>query len=64
MNNLRLRLTTLHFAQRFRMDGDTFIFYLLLVLLSLQTKPQSSNYTASFRFRPDGHAFPFIAPSE
>jgi len=25
MNTLPLRLTTLHLAQRFRMDGDTFI---------------------------------------
>jgi hypothetical protein len=33
MNNLRLRLTTLHLAQRFRMDGDTFILYLLLIIL-------------------------------
>jgi hypothetical protein len=30
MNNLRLRLTTLHFAQRLRIDGDTFIIALLL----------------------------------
>ena len=63
MNNLRLRLTTLHLAQRFRMDGDTFILYLLLVFLSLQTKPQSSNYTASFRFRPDGQSITSINPS-
>jgi hypothetical protein len=30
MNNLPLRRTTLHLAQRFRMDGDTFITKLLL----------------------------------
>jgi len=63
MNNLRLRLTTLHLAQRFRMDGETFILYLLLVFLSMQTKPQSSNYTASFRFRPDEPSFSSINPS-
>jgi hypothetical protein len=63
MNNLRLRLTTLHLAQRFRMDGDTFILYLLLVFLSVQMKPQSSNYTASFRFRPDEPSNASINPS-
>ena len=31
MNNLRLRFTTLHLAQRLRIDGDTFILYLLLI---------------------------------
>jgi hypothetical protein len=30
MNNLPLRRTTLHLAQRFRIDGDTFITELLL----------------------------------
>ena len=30
MNNLPLRLTTLHFAQRFRMEGPTFMITLLL----------------------------------
>jgi hypothetical protein len=30
MNNLPLRRTTLHLAQRFRIDGDTFITKILL----------------------------------
>jgi len=30
MNNLPLRRTTLHLAQRFRIDGDTFIIEILL----------------------------------
>jgi len=30
MNNLPLRRTTLHLAQRFRIDGDTFITEILL----------------------------------
>ena len=38
--NLRLRLTILHFAQRLRMDGLTFIIAVLLALLALQPKSQ------------------------
>ncbi len=39
MNNLPLRLTTLHFAQRLRIDGETFIGYSLLTqFLSVQPK--------------------------
>lgn len=38
-NNLPLRLTTLHFAQRLRIDGETFIGYSLLTqFLSVQPK--------------------------
>jgi len=33
MNNLPLRRTTLHLAQRFRIDGDTFMTKLLLTYL-------------------------------
>jgi hypothetical protein len=48
MNNLPLRLTTLHFAQRLRMDGPTFIIAFSL----LQLFNQRLNYTCSVLFRP------------
>ncbi len=51
MNNLPLRLTTLHFAQRLRIDGETFI-----VMLSLHDScqySQSLNYTRNLAFRPE-----------
>jgi len=51
MNNLRLRLTTLHFAQRFRIDGDTFIIALLLNQLTW-LHSQRVDYTCFSNFRP------------
>jgi hypothetical protein len=46
--NLPLRLTTLHLAQRFRMEGPTFmISFSLLQLLN-----QRLNYTCTALFRP------------
>ena len=46
--NLPLRLTILHFAQRLRMEGPTFmISFSLLRLFN-----QSLNYTCSVLFRP------------
>jgi hypothetical protein len=48
INNLPLRLTTLHFAQRLRMDGPTFmIAYSLLQLFN-----QRLNYTSTIPIRP------------
>ena len=49
MNNLPLRRTTLHLAQRFRIDGDTFI---TEILLTITTCTQGLNYTLSSFFRP------------
>jgi hypothetical protein len=46
--NLPLRLTTLHFAQRFRMDGPTFMISFSLPRLF----NQRLNYTCSILFRP------------
>lgn len=53
MNNLPLRLTTLHFAQRLRMDGETFM---SAVLLGNDTKcrcNQTLDYTRLLLFRPE-----------
>ena len=41
MNNLPLRLTTLHFAQRLRMEGPTF----MIAFSLLQLFNQRLNYT-------------------
>jgi hypothetical protein len=46
--NLPLRLTTLHFAQRFRMEGPTF----MIAFSLLQLFNQRLNYTCSVLFRP------------
>ena len=46
--NLPLRLTILHFAQRLRMDGPTFIIALSLLRLF----NQRLNYTCTILFRP------------
>jgi len=51
MNNLRLRFTTLHFAQRLRIDGDTFITSLLLDQL-IWPYSQKVDYTFFSNFRP------------
>jgi hypothetical protein len=48
INNLPLRLTTLHFAQRLRMDGPTF----MLAYSLLQLFNQGSNYTSTILIRP------------
>ena len=48
MNNLPLRLTTLHFAQRFRMEGPTF----MIAFSLLQLFNQRLNYTCTMVFRP------------
>jgi hypothetical protein len=51
--NLPLRLTTLHFAQRLRMEGPTFmISFSLLHLFN-----QRLNYTCSVLFRPVSAVF-------
>jgi len=52
MNNLRLRFTTLHFAQRLRIDGETFIIALLLDQ-HIWLSSQKVNYTFFSNFRPD-----------
>ena len=46
--NLPLRLTTLHFAQRLRMEGPTF----MITFSLLQLFNQRLNYTCSELFRP------------
>ncbi len=48
---LPLRLTILHLAQRFRIDGETFISTLLLA--NYLPTSQEFNYILSFNFRPD-----------
>jgi hypothetical protein len=48
INNLPLRLTTLHFAQRLRMEGPTF----MIAFSLLQLFNQRLNYTCSVLFRP------------
>jgi hypothetical protein len=48
MYNLPLRLTTLHFAQRLRMEGPTF----MITFSLLQWFNQRLNYTWSVLFRP------------
>ena len=52
MNNLRLRFTTLHLAQRLRIDGETFI---IALLLNQHTWPSSQtvDYTFFCNIRPD-----------
>jgi hypothetical protein len=48
INNLPLRLTTLHFAQRLRMEGPTF----MMAFSLLQLFNQRLNYTWTVLFRP------------
>jgi hypothetical protein len=45
MNKRPLRLTTLHFAQRLRMDGETFMITFLLTLTLAVKYSQSIDYT-------------------
>jgi len=52
MYNLPLRRTTLHLAQRFRMDGETFIRSNLLTLSKAVRFSQRFYYTLSFIIRP------------
>jgi hypothetical protein len=47
INNLPLRLTILHFAQRLRMDGPTF-----MIAFSLHRDTQRLNYTCTTLIRP------------
>lgn len=51
MNTLPLRLTILHLAQRFRIDGETFMKVLLTLLHLLRS--QVFDYTRSSFFRLD-----------
>lgn len=60
INNLPLRLTTLHFAQRLRIDGDTFIIALLLNQITW-LHSQRIDYTFFSSFRPD---FRFSSPDQ
>jgi hypothetical protein len=54
INTLPLRLTILHLAQRFRIDGETFISKILLAnRLFFSVNSQEYNYILSFFFRPD-----------
>jgi len=48
---LPLRLTILHLAQRFRIDGETFMSTFLLA--NNLPISQEYNYILSFSFRPD-----------
>jgi hypothetical protein len=48
INNLPLRLTILHFAQRLRMDGPTF----MIAFSLLQLFNQRLNYTCTMLIRP------------
>ena len=50
-NTMPLRLTILHLAQRFRIDGETFMTTLLTNFLSLHS--QVFDYTRSSLLRPD-----------
>jgi hypothetical protein len=50
--SIPLRLTTLHLAQRFLIDGDTFIISLLLNPTTW-LYCQSLNYTCLSNFRPE-----------
>lgn len=52
MYNLPLRRTTLHLAQRFRMDGETFIRSNLLTLSMAIWCSQRFYYTRSVFIRP------------
>lgn len=52
MNNLPLRRTTLHLAQRFRMEGETFMNSNLLTIAKDDNQvSQSFYYIYSFCFR-------------
>jgi hypothetical protein len=52
MNNLPLRRTTLHLAQRFRMEGETFMnSNLLRIAKGRNQVSQSFHYICSFDFR-------------
>jgi hypothetical protein len=51
--NLPLRLTILHFAQRLRMEGPTFMIAISLLLLF----NQRLNYTCCVLFRPVEDSF-------
>jgi hypothetical protein len=54
IKTLPLRLTILHLAQRFRIDGETFIQqFSLLTTILITTNSQGFNYTRSFIFRPE-----------
>ena len=55
--SLPLRFTILHFAQRLRMDGDTFMFDNSLKLRRPGMGSQRRDYTTGYRFRPE-HACP------
>ena len=57
INTLPLRLTILHLAQRFRIDGETFIQQFSLLTTILTTNSQGFNYTRSFIFRPENSVF-------
>jgi hypothetical protein len=48
-----LRLTILHLAQRFRIDGETFIQKFSLLTTIIETNSQGFDYTLSFIFRPE-----------
>ena len=50
--NLPLRRTTLHLAQRFRMDGETFMISNLLANSKAVHYSQRFYYTLSFFIRP------------
>ena len=53
IKTLPLRLTILHLAQRFRIDGETFIQYFSLLTAIFISNSQGFNYTRSFIFRPE-----------
>ena len=53
MNTLPLRLTILHLAQRFRIDGETFMITILLANDYFTTNSQGFNYTRSSISRPE-----------
>ncbi len=53
MKTLPLRLTILHLAQRFRIDGETFISKFSLHTGCFSINSQEYNYILSFFFRPD-----------
>ena len=66
MNTLPLRLTILHLAQRFRIDGETFMITILLANMAIAiTNSQDYNYTRSSFFRPEftGHPHQIIGQS-
>ena len=52
MYNLPLRRTTLHLAQRLRMDGETFMISNLLTSSDAVLYGQSFDYMLSFTIRP------------